>query len=161
MAGRRFPLPWTVEEQPACFVVRDHNGNSCRTSTLRTSSGAALSGQAADARRGTADCGRHREAALDLKRRCRQSGRAEFCGPLRRREFESAGRCDFLVMRWTASFADGLQPIIAGSRSPPLSQQPYWLCIANEGKSYLYRFRNHVETRRRNVLEKANHTLRY
>ena len=23
---RRFPLPWTAEEQPACFVVRDHNG---------------------------------------------------------------------------------------------------------------------------------------
>ena len=23
---RRFPSPWTVEEQPACFVVRDHNG---------------------------------------------------------------------------------------------------------------------------------------
>jgi hypothetical protein len=23
---RRFPPPWTVEDQPACFVVRDHNG---------------------------------------------------------------------------------------------------------------------------------------
>ncbi len=23
---RRFPRPWTVEEQPACFVVHDHNG---------------------------------------------------------------------------------------------------------------------------------------
>ena len=23
---RRFPSPWTVEEQPACFVVRDGNG---------------------------------------------------------------------------------------------------------------------------------------
>ena len=23
---RRFPSPWTVGEQPACFVVRDHNG---------------------------------------------------------------------------------------------------------------------------------------
>jgi hypothetical protein len=23
---RRFPPPWTVEEQEACFVVRDHNG---------------------------------------------------------------------------------------------------------------------------------------
>jgi hypothetical protein len=22
---RRFPQPWSVEEQPACFVVRDHN----------------------------------------------------------------------------------------------------------------------------------------
>jgi hypothetical protein len=26
MAERRFPPPWSVEEQPACFVVRDHNG---------------------------------------------------------------------------------------------------------------------------------------
>jgi hypothetical protein len=24
--ARRFPPPWSVEEQPACFVVRDHNG---------------------------------------------------------------------------------------------------------------------------------------
>ena len=26
MAARRFPPPWSVEEQAACFVVRDHNG---------------------------------------------------------------------------------------------------------------------------------------
>jgi len=26
MPERRFPPPWTVEEQPACFVVRDANG---------------------------------------------------------------------------------------------------------------------------------------
>jgi hypothetical protein len=25
---RRFPPPWIVEEQPACFVVRDHNGQA-------------------------------------------------------------------------------------------------------------------------------------
>jgi hypothetical protein len=25
---RRFPLPWIVEEQLACFVVRDHNGQA-------------------------------------------------------------------------------------------------------------------------------------
>jgi len=24
MTERRFPAPWKVEEQPACFVVRDH-----------------------------------------------------------------------------------------------------------------------------------------
>jgi hypothetical protein len=24
--SRRFPPPWSVEEQSACFVVRDHNG---------------------------------------------------------------------------------------------------------------------------------------
>ena len=26
MTARRFPPPWSVEEQAACFVVRDHNG---------------------------------------------------------------------------------------------------------------------------------------
>jgi hypothetical protein len=26
MTTRRFPPPWSVEEQAACFVVRDHNG---------------------------------------------------------------------------------------------------------------------------------------
>jgi len=26
MNGRRFPPPQSVEEQEACFVVRDHNG---------------------------------------------------------------------------------------------------------------------------------------
>ena len=26
MNGQRFPPPWSVEEQEACFVVRDHNG---------------------------------------------------------------------------------------------------------------------------------------
>jgi hypothetical protein len=26
MPSRRFPPPWSVEEQPACFVVRDHGG---------------------------------------------------------------------------------------------------------------------------------------
>jgi hypothetical protein len=26
MPARRVPPPWSVEEQPACFLVRDHNG---------------------------------------------------------------------------------------------------------------------------------------
>jgi hypothetical protein len=26
MPAHRFPPPWSVEEQPACFVVRDGNG---------------------------------------------------------------------------------------------------------------------------------------
>ena len=26
MTPRRFPPPWSVEELPACFVVRDHDG---------------------------------------------------------------------------------------------------------------------------------------
>ena len=28
MPARRFPPPWSVEEQPACFVVRDRNGQA-------------------------------------------------------------------------------------------------------------------------------------
>jgi hypothetical protein len=28
MAARRFPPPWSVEEQAVCFVVRDHNGQA-------------------------------------------------------------------------------------------------------------------------------------
>jgi len=28
---RRFPPPWSVEELDACYVVRDHNGQSSRT----------------------------------------------------------------------------------------------------------------------------------
>jgi hypothetical protein len=28
MPSRRFPPPWSVEEQPACFVVRDHSGQA-------------------------------------------------------------------------------------------------------------------------------------
>jgi len=26
MPARRFPPPWSVEEQDACYVVRDHDG---------------------------------------------------------------------------------------------------------------------------------------
>jgi hypothetical protein len=26
--ARRFPPPWTVEEQDACFIVRDHGGQA-------------------------------------------------------------------------------------------------------------------------------------
>ena len=28
MPERRFPPPWSVEEEEACFVVRDHNGQA-------------------------------------------------------------------------------------------------------------------------------------
>jgi hypothetical protein len=28
MPARRFPPPWSVEEQAACFVVRDHIGQA-------------------------------------------------------------------------------------------------------------------------------------
>ena len=28
MTARRFPPPWTVEETPNCFIVRDANGQA-------------------------------------------------------------------------------------------------------------------------------------
>ena len=28
MTLRRFPAPWSVEEQSTCFTVRDHNGQA-------------------------------------------------------------------------------------------------------------------------------------
>jgi hypothetical protein len=28
MAEHRFPPPWSVDEQSACFVVREHNGQA-------------------------------------------------------------------------------------------------------------------------------------
>jgi len=34
---RRFPPPWLVEEQEACFVVRDHNGQTLDNGPERTS----------------------------------------------------------------------------------------------------------------------------
>jgi hypothetical protein len=53
MANRRFPPPWTVEEQPACFVVRDHNNRrrqfagapSGRTASDRQRLACAIAGQ--------------------------------------------------------------------------------------------------------------------
>jgi hypothetical protein len=43
---RRFPPPWSVEEQPACFVVRDHDGQQLAMSITR--SGTALTGALRD-----------------------------------------------------------------------------------------------------------------
>ena len=37
MTQRRFPPPWSVEEQEACFVVRDHNGQTLDNGPERTS----------------------------------------------------------------------------------------------------------------------------
>jgi hypothetical protein len=34
VTARRFPPPWSVEEQNACFVVRDHNGQFAYLSDL-------------------------------------------------------------------------------------------------------------------------------
>jgi hypothetical protein len=38
MPPRRFPPPWSVEQQDACFVVRDHSGQPLDNGPERTSS---------------------------------------------------------------------------------------------------------------------------
>jgi hypothetical protein len=43
MAGsRRFPLPWSVKELGACFVVRDHNGQKLALVYLKNKLGGTL-----------------------------------------------------------------------------------------------------------------------
>jgi hypothetical protein len=46
MEPRRFPPPWSVDEQPACFDVRDHNGQALAYVYFGNEPG----------RRGQADC---------------------------------------------------------------------------------------------------------
>ena len=51
MPTRRFPPPWTVEEQPACFVVRDHNGQQLvLMSIFEDEPGVEIGSEATDAR---------------------------------------------------------------------------------------------------------------
>ena len=42
MTSRRFPPPWSVEEQDACFVVRDHDGQALAYIYFEDGAGAAL-----------------------------------------------------------------------------------------------------------------------
>jgi len=55
--------PWSVEEQPACFVVRDHDGQQLAYVYFEEEPGLAIGRQAAHPRRGAADCGQYRQAA--------------------------------------------------------------------------------------------------
>jgi hypothetical protein len=63
MPSRRFPSPWSVEEQSACYVVRDHNGQQLAYSLFRGGAGPAISGQATYERRSAKDRSQYREAA--------------------------------------------------------------------------------------------------
>jgi hypothetical protein len=58
MAERRFPPPWTVEEQDACFVLRDASGQPI-AHVYCEEAAAKLLKQG----RGAADRGKHGEAA--------------------------------------------------------------------------------------------------
>jgi hypothetical protein len=58
---RRFPPPWSVEEQPACFVVRDHNGQ--QLAVYFEDEPGRSGGEIIGARRGAAHRGEYRQAA--------------------------------------------------------------------------------------------------
>jgi hypothetical protein len=47
MPARRFPPPWSVEEQAACFVVRHHKGQQLAYVYFEDEPGRMLSGQVA------------------------------------------------------------------------------------------------------------------
>ena len=62
MEAHSFLAPWSVEEQPAWFVVRDNAGQEARLRLFRGRARAAISGQAA------------RDIAQDLIRRTSYNG---------------------------------------------------------------------------------------
>jgi hypothetical protein len=45
MTDRRFPLPWTVEDIGACFVVQDSSGPEAGLFLLRGGARATISGE--------------------------------------------------------------------------------------------------------------------
>jgi hypothetical protein len=44
-SARRFPLPWTVETQDACFVVRDRDGQALAHVYFEEGAGSAIGGK--------------------------------------------------------------------------------------------------------------------
>jgi|SRR5689334_15534051 hypothetical protein len=63
VTSRRFPPPWSVEEQPACFVVRDHNGQQLAYIYYEEEPGRRSAAKLLSKERGTADRSEHRQAA--------------------------------------------------------------------------------------------------
>ena len=45
---RRFPAPWSVEEQAACFIVRDDSGQALAYVHFEEEPGRRISGEVAD-----------------------------------------------------------------------------------------------------------------
>ena len=63
MPPRRFPPPWSVEEQEACFVVRDHNGQALAYVYFEDEPGREIGGEIIGAGRGETNCRKYRETA--------------------------------------------------------------------------------------------------
>ena len=59
---RRFTPPWDIEDNGACFIIRDENGQA-GLRLFRERVGATHGGQSADAGRGAAHRHQSREAA--------------------------------------------------------------------------------------------------
>ena len=58
---RRFPIPWTVEETDACFIIRDAGGQALAYVYFEDEPGRRSA--ASLLTRGAARCGQHRQAA--------------------------------------------------------------------------------------------------
>jgi hypothetical protein len=67
MNSRRFPPPWSVEEQPACFVVHDHNGQALAYVYFENGPGRRSGGKIIGAGRGETDRGKYRKTAGAIK----------------------------------------------------------------------------------------------
>ena len=64
MPDRRFPAPWSVdEENAACFIVRDRDGNSLAYVYFEDEPGRRFGRKPHDAGRGAAHCGEYSQAA--------------------------------------------------------------------------------------------------
>jgi hypothetical protein len=66
---RRFPPPWTVEDNGACYVVHDANGQALSYVHYKAEPRPVDGSQPADALRRAADCCQYRQAAGVAKRR--------------------------------------------------------------------------------------------
>ena len=58
-----FPPPWSVEEQPACFVVRDGNGQQLAYVYFEDEPGRRSAAKLLERDRGETDCRKYRETA--------------------------------------------------------------------------------------------------
>jgi hypothetical protein len=59
VTARRFPPPWSIETQDACFIVRDRDGQALAYIYFRGRTRTAFGGEIIDGGRGAAHCGEY------------------------------------------------------------------------------------------------------